>query len=406
MRIPGNTLWIELRIAWRFMVENPLQTLLIGIAIAAGSGVIIFLTTIMAGLQQNTIRKTLGNQAHIRLESTRLHNLQPQADGTARIVLETRRAQPLQRIDGWQAIVRALDELPGLSAVAPVVSGPALAQRGRASAAVVINGIDAVRYQKIVDLPGYLRQGRYHISSEDVLIGSELADELGLQAGDKLRLQAANARTTLVRVAGVFDTGVQELDSRQLYIELKQAQTLLNLPGGITALDIKIHDVFAARKWAARLQRLTGLHVKNWMDSNRQLLSALRSQDMSSDVIRVFVGLTVALGIASVLAVSVVQRIREIGILRAMGSSRQQVLRVFLLQGALLGAIGALFGMLGGYALVQMFNVLGSRLFLVELRVEVMLGAFVLSLLTGLLAAALPARRAAGYDPAEAIRYV
>lgn len=407
MPLLSARLWIEQRIAWRFMAENPLQTLLISIAIAVGTAVIIFITALMNGLQQNTVNKTLGSQAHIKLESTRLYNRMPAVSlDQHRILLETQRAQPLQRIDSWQAVMQALDAIPSLTAVSPIVSGPALVQRGRASASVIINGIDAQRYQKIVDLPSNIQLGSYRISSQDVLIGSELAKDLGLQAGDKLRIQAVDGRTALVRVSGVFSMGVQELDSRQIYIDLKQAQTLLNLVGGITGLEVKIDDIFTAREWGARLERLTGLHVKNWMDNNSQLLNALRSQKMTTQMIRLFVGLAVALGIASVMAVSVVQRTREVGILRAMGSTRDQILRVFLIQGAMLGAIGAVFGMAGGYVLVHLFNGFGARLFFVSVHPEVTITALFIAICTGILAAALPARRASRYDPAEAIRYV
>jgi|SRR5690554_490155 len=397
--------WIERRIAWRFMVENPLQTLLISIAIAVGTAVIIFITTLMSGLQQNTIRKTLGSQPHIRLEATRLYNRTP-VQSQQVLLLETMRAQPLQRIDNWQSLMADLDTISELVAISPVVSGPALVQKGRATASVIVNGIDPQRYQNIVDLPGHMMRGSFQVDSEDVLVGSELARDLGLQVGDKLQLQAGDSRTALVRVSGIFTMGVQELDTRQLYVGLKQAQTLLNLSGGITALDLKIHDIFAAREWGGRLERLTGLHVKNWMDNNSQLLNALRSQRMTTQMIRGFVGLAVGLGIASVLAVSVVQRTREVGILRAMGSTREQILRVFLAQGAMLGAMGAVFGVAGGYGLIHLFNNFGSRLFYVSVQTEVIITALLIAVGSGVLAAALPARRASRYDPAEAIRYV
>ena len=402
-----SQLWIERHIAWRFLAENPLQAFLIGIAIAVGTAVIIFITTLMDGLQQNTINKTLGSQPHIKLEAARLYNRLPQtAPGSQQRVVETLRAQPLQRIDSWQVLLADLDSIPGLRAVSPVVTGAALAQKGRASASVIVNGIDAGRFRQIVDVPGHMVQGSYRVDSEDVLVGSELARDLGLQLGDKLLLQAGDGRTARLRVRGIFSMGVQELDSRQIYTGLKQAQTLLNLSGGITALDIKISDIFTAREWAQRLQRRTGLHVKNWMDNNSQLLNALRSQDMTTEMIRAFVGLAVALGIASVLAVSVVQRTREVGILRAMGSTRDQILRVFLLQGAMLGAIGAVLGMAGGHGLIYIFNNFGSRLFTAHVELHVTITALIIAIGAGVLAAALPARRASRYDPAVAIRYV
>jgi lipoprotein-releasing system permease protein len=127
---------------------------------------------------------------------------------------------------------------------------------------------------------------------------------------------------------------------------------------------------------------------------------------MTTQMIRVFVALSVAFGIASVLAVSVVQRTREIGILRAMGSTQQQILRVFLLQGGLLGLAGSLLGVLVGYTLVQVFNGIEERLFLIRLEPSMLLSAIAIATAAGVVAAMVPARRAAKYDPAVAIRYV
>ena len=142
------------------------------------------------------------------------------------------------------------------------------------------------------------------------------------------------------------------------------------------------------------------------MATNGQLLNALRSQTMTTQMIRIFVGLSVAFGIASVLAVTVVQRTREIGILRAMGSPRGQILRVFLLQGGLLGLAGSGFGGFVGWLLVQVFNVFGPGLFKIPVDPSLIPGAMAVATVTGVLAAAVPARRAARYDPAVAIRYV
>lgn len=142
------------------------------------------------------------------------------------------------------------------------------------------------------------------------------------------------------------------------------------------------------------------------METNGQLLNALTSQSMTTEMIRIFVGISVAFGIASVLAVSVVQRTREIGILRAMGSPRGQILRVFLLQGGLLGLIGSAIGCALGWGLVQIFNLFGPGLFWVPVAPGLIPVSMAVATLAGVLAAAVPARRAARYDPAEAIRYV
>ena len=300
----------------------------------------------------------------------------------------------------------ALDQYPVLNTVSPLISGPAFAQKGNARASVALMGIEPERYKGIIKLEDYLIAGRFSVGASDVMIGRQLAEDLGLRTGDKLRLDAGDNRQVVMDVAGIFELGVRELDSRYVYTDLKQSQTLLNLPGGITILELKIADVFSAEEWAQRLSKLTGLHVQSWMESNGQLLNALSSQTMTTQMIRVFVAMSVIFGIASVLAVSVVQRTREIGILRAMGSTQQQILRVFLLQGALLGLAGSLLGVLVGFSLVQVFNNLGERLFYIRLEPSMLFSAILIATAAGVIAAMVPARHAAKYDPAVAIRYV
>ena len=402
-----HSLWIEWRIALRFLADNPLQTLLISVAISVGAAVIVFITALMMGLQNNVIERTLGTQAHIRIEATQQHNnFSVTPEGTYVWALESPRAQRLQTINNWQEVRDALDHYPGLNTVSPLISGPAFAQKGNARASVALMGIDPARYAGIIQLKDYLVEGRFSVGASDVMIGSKLAEDLGLRTGDKLRLDAGDNRQAIMDVAGVFELGVRELDSRYVYTDLKQAQTLLNLPGGITILELKISDVFTAEYWAQRIEQLTDLHVQSWMESNGQLLNALRSQTMTTQMIRVFVAMSVIFGIASVLAVSVVQRTREIGILRAMGSSQQQILRVFLLQGGLLGLCGSLLGVMVGYALVQVFNGIEERLFVIRLEPSMLLSAILIATASGVIAAMVPARRAAKYDPAVAIRYV
>jgi lipoprotein-releasing system permease protein len=238
------------------------------------------------------------------------------------------------------------------------------------------------------------------------VIGALLAADLGIRVGDKMRLVAGEGREALLNVAGIFELGVRELDQRYVYLDLKQTQSLLNLPGGITVIDLTVRDIFAADAAANRVSRLTGLKAESWMQSNAQLMNALRSQSLSTGMITFFVGLSVAFGIASVLSISVVQRTREIGILRAMGTTREQMTKVFLVQGAILGLGGSAIGAFAGYGLVWIFNEFGPGLFHVPISPTLVPGAMLVATLTGVLSAAVPARRAARLDPVVAIRYV
>lgn len=200
--------------------------------------------------------------------------------------------------------------------------------------------------------------------------------------------------------------GVRELDARYVYSDLKQAQALLGLSGGVTVIDLTVSDIFEAESIAAKIGRLTSLQAESWIKTNAQLMNALSAQSLSTNMIVVFVGISVAFGIASVLSVSVVQRTREIGILRATGATRQQILRIFLIQGAVFGLLGSILGSVASFALVWVFNSFGPGLFYIPISIELIMLAMLLATVTGVLAAAIPARRAAALNPVEAIRYV
>ncbi len=399
-------LWLEWKIALRFLLDNRLQTLLILFGISVGAAVIVFITALITGLQRNVIERTLGTQSHIHIEAPDERNLQPSADGAVALVLESPRAQRLRSIPNWQAVLAVLDAEPELTAVSPLISGPAIARRGAARASVALMGVEPARYAKVVDIAAHLIAGRFEVGAGDAVIGRQLARDLGLAIGDKLRLEAGEGHAVVVSVVGIFELEVQELDARYVFLDLKQVQTLLELPGGATRIDATVAEIFSAERIAERLARLTGLKAESWMETNGQLLNALRSQSMTTQMIRTFVGISVAFGIASVLAVSVVQRTREIGILRAMGSPRGQILRVFLLQGGLLGLLGSGLGGLVGWGLIGIFNRFGAQLFEIRMEPSLIPLAMAVASVAGVVAAALPARRAARYDPAEAIRYV
>jgi lipoprotein-releasing system permease protein len=402
-----NILWTEWTLAVGFLREGRAQSLLIAVGVAVGVAVIVFIAALIQGLQSNIIERTLGTQAHIRLLAPdEANRVLPAPPGTFQLIREDRRAQRLRSINNWQQVTAMLDRLPELTAVSPVVSGPAFVRRGEALESVALTGIDLARYRQIIPLEDYLVSGQLRVGADEAMIGKQLAEDLGVQVGMKLRLETGQQRSAVVNIAGIFELGVRELDSRYVYLDLKQTQTLLNLPGGVTVIDLTVEDIFAAERIAGRVGRLTSLKAESWIETNAQLMNALSAQSLSTNMIIVFVAVSVAFGIASVLSVSVVQRTREIGILRATGATRQQIMRVFLIQGALFGLLGSVLGIAVSYLLVWVFNRFGPGLFYIPVPPVLVVAALVLATLTGLLAAAVPSRRAARLDPVVAIRYV
>jgi len=401
--------WI---VAIRFLREGRLQTWFILTGVAIGVGVIVFMSALLAGLQSNFIARVLSAQAHIQLLPPRevTRPLRPAQDATQ--VVSSIIQPPLQRlksIDQWPSVVSQIHAMPDVQVVSPVVTGSALAVRGSASRAISVTGVEPDDYFNIVKLPEKIVHGRARLTGQDMLIGLELASDLGVDVGDKLRLTNAVGVETTLTVSGVFDLGNKGANQRSTYVPLRVAQSLLGLPGGVTSIEVTVRDVYAAEVIAQRISAATGVEADSWIKTGAQFFAAVSAQTMANTAIRFFVGLSVAFGIASVLVVSVVQKSREIGILRAMGITRGQVLRVFLLQGGLMGLGGAVLGCLvGALGLVLWqklaLNADGTPLFPLVLDPQLFAVALGLATLTGLAAAYAPALRAARLNPVEAIR--
>ena len=399
--------WIA---ALRFLREGRMQTLFIISGVSVGIAVIVFMSALLTGLQANLTKRVLSSQSHITLQP-RDEIARPLRLGGKDLELAIVQ-MPLQRvrsIDQWQGLVRVLQDDPAVVAVSPVAAGSALAVRGDATRAVSIVGIEPDSYFRIVRLPDNIVAGTVRLSSQDIVIGTELARYLGIGVGDRLTLTSGARTSGALTVTAIFDLGSRPVNERYVYIPLRTAQSLLDLIGGVTSIELTIGDVYAAETVARRLQPMTGAAAYSWIATNAQFFSAVQAQSLSSGVIRLFVALSVALGIASVLVVSVIQRSKDIGILRAMGTSRGQTLRIFLIQGALIGLAGAVIGSILGAGGLLFFHdhvrqADGSELIPLVLERSLFAAAALLATLTGVLAAMAPALRASRLDPVVAIR--
>jgi lipoprotein-releasing system permease protein len=400
----------ELIVAFRFMREGLIQTLLIVLGVGLGGGVIIFLSAILAGLQSNVVNRTLNFQAPIViLPPDQVARPLRAGPGTGIAAQVQPRSQQLRSIDQWQNVLGQVARTPGVSALTPVASGPGFALRGEANKAVAITGIEPETYFGVIAPSEKIIQGTVDIGPLDIVIGKDLAEDLGVETGDKLRLATARGADATLTVAGLFDFGNKAVNERNVYISLRSAQSLLDLTGGVSSIEVKVDDPFAAETIAQTLRARTDLKVDSWIRTNEQFFTAMAAQIMTNTLIRIFVGLTVALGIASVLVVSVIQKSKEIGILRAMGTSREQIQRVFLIQGAFMGLAGAVLGSLLAYGFLLLWrsvarNPDGTLMFVIEMEASLFAIAALASALVGILAALAPARRAARLDPVVAIR--
>lgn len=400
----------EWTVALRFLREGGVQTLLIVAGAAVGISVIVFISGFLGDLQRDLIRRTLGVQPGLVIRPAE-EFARPQRASADTVPLEhvQARAQRLRSVDQWQALVADLEAMPGIRAVSPVAAGPGLATRGDVNKSVTITGIVPARYVAVTRLDERMVAGDLRLTPGDTVIGTELARELGISLGDKVHLSTPTSAGGAFQVRGIYDLGQRNLNRAYAFVALPTAQALLNLPGGVSSVEMAIEDLFAAEALAARLQARVPHEVESWMKANSQLRTALNNQTIMTILVRFFLALVVAIGVASVLIVSVVQKTREIGILRAMGASRKQILRVFLLQGMLIGVAGAVLGCVFGYFLTStMSEVLraddGTPLFVARFNLELYLYTVAGAIVLGLAAAAMPSRRAARLDPAQAIR--
>jgi lipoprotein-releasing system permease protein len=394
----------------RFLREGRMQTAFIMGGIAVGVGVIVFMSAMLAGLEANFIKRVLTSQPQIQLLAPdQIARPLRHAAGEFEDATVQRPSQRVISIDQWPKIRNQMLAMPEVTAVSPTILGSALAVRGDANRAINLCGVEPDSYFKIVRVPDYIVAGEPRLTSEDVVVGTELAKNLGATVGDKLNIQAASGANRVLTISGLVDLGSKGVNQRTAFVALRTAQSLLGMIGGVTTIDMTVADIYAAEDIARRIEAANAVEADSWIRTNAQFFTAVQAQETSNSLIRIFVALSVAFGIAAVLIVSVIQRSKDIGILRAMGTSRGQILRVFLLQGGLLGFVGSVFGAaMGAAALIYWHSVArqvdGTELFPLMLERKLFIATALLATLTGLLAATAPAVRAAKLDPVVAIR--
>lgn len=399
--------WIS---ALRFLAEGRMQTAFILGGISIGVGVIVFMSAMLTSVQTNFTNRVLTSQPQIQLQPP--DEIARPLRGGETVAEFADIQQPTQRIlslDQWQTVLSRMQARKDIITATPSVSGSALAVRGDASRSIGILGIEPDDYFRIVRLPDYVIVGEPTLGTDDILVGTDLANDLGASVGDKLNVTTAAGGSRTLTVRGVFDLGNRSANERNTYMELRTAQSLLNLIGGVTDINLTLSDVYAAETVARDISAVLPVKAESWIATNAQFFTAIRAQNLSSMLIRLFVGLSVAFGIAAVLVVSVLQRSKDIGILRAMGGSRGQILRIFLIQGGVLGFLGSIAGSAAGAAALLVWHAYarlpnGTEFFPLIVEPRLFVASSLLATVTGVIAGMIPALRAASLDPVEAIR--
>lgn len=396
----------ELKIALRFMRGGRSQTIFIASGIAIGVAVMIFLGLLITSLQASLVDQTIGNSAHITISAPQdLITRRLEGSGQdGQLLLRGNDTNVVRSLDNWAQISRQLEEDLRITALSPSVQGTAFIRSGGKDRSVQMKGIDLQKADTIYEISGRLAEGVASLDGSNVLIGTDLAKDLDLVAGDGLNILLPNGESTRLLISGIFDLESEAVNAALVFMDLSRAQKLFNIGSGVSELEIQVSSPFdadlIAEEWSGLIP---DARIQNWKDQNAQLLSALSSQGSSSYTIQFFVILSITFGISSVLAVSVVQKSREIGIMKAMGATKRSARRIFVYQGLILGVAGAVAGILLGILLLYFFNRFAGSLTISYNFLQIA-GIAVIAVAASTLASVIPARRSAELNPMEAIK--
>lgn len=394
----------EAHIAFRFLLKGRGQTVLLLAGIAVGVAVQFFLSSLIGGLQISLIERTVGSAPHIFiLPSDSIPTSVLAGDGAtvdSRRVLYTENREIL----AWRSYLDFALGLPEVTAACPVAGGQGLIERGGASDTVAVKGIEPIAGARIYNFDRNLRSGRPELLGDGAIVGRSVADKFRLGLGDPLFVRNSRGTGGFFTVTGIVDLGAEQANA-VVFLSLDRARSFLGL-NGVSSIEIKVRDVFAADALASRLRaEFSRVKIESWQARNQELLTALRSQSGSSNIIQFFVLFAISLGIASVLGIAAVQKSRQLGILKAMGVDNRGAAHIFLIQGLTLGLLGSLLGIGLGYILGLLFiRYFGPGTFGLQLEVFNLVTPAVLAVLGSAAASLIPARRAARLSPIEVIR--
>lgn len=389
--------------------------------VALSVTLIIFLGALIGGLQHRMLGSITGSIAHVivkppeRLPVPAWNVAALQRSNVMYVGSVVKLPQQKRKIEDWAAQLETLEHFdPRILGISPLVDGQGILARGTKKKAVSIAGVVPERHNQVVDVQTKLVQGRYFgLNAGEVALGWKLADEFSLKLGDKIRLTSSENLAGVYTVAGVFDTGFNAVDSGTVFIPLRDAQSLFGLGRAVTAIGLKLSDIFAANEIAGRLQQQVPYETVSWMRENQSVLSGLRAQSQSVNLILGCMILAAGLGISSILIMSVLSRQMEIGILKAIGATSAQITAVFALQGELLALLGGTIGCALGIGLsdwLKQFKTTASatgrlaEIFPMALTPQLVVTALSTALVVGLIAAIYPAWRAARVNAIEVIR--
>ncbi len=379
-------------IAVRFLKSNVGQTILIIMGIAIGVSVQIFIGSLIQGLQKSLIEKTIGDSAHIT-------------------ILPGEDEEEIEDYDVLYKKILGADER--IESISFAADYPAFFELDDESKSVLVRGFDLKKADKIYDFSQRMVEGEFPDDPDEVMVGVGLRDEFHLKKGDMITLLTNSGNVDEFMITGFFDLKVASVNKTWVITTLKVSENLFGLDRTLTSIEIQLQEdhVFEADEVSKKLAGIIGRKFKteDWKEQNEQLLSGLQGQSISSIMIQVFVLISVVLGIASVLAITVIQKSRQIGILKAMGIRNKSASFIFISEGLLLGIFGAIMGIAMGLGLAYSFtkfavNADGTPVVALYISNEFILLSGLIAVASSVAAALIPAVRSSRLNPIDIIR--
>ncbi len=388
-------LWMSLRYLCAKRRERfiSLVSLIAVGGVALGCAALIVVLAVMSGFGDELREKIVGTHMHLVVE------------GNRGIPYPT----PLQ-----QTIAQA----PHVVGVSPFIAGEAVIRTRDQVLGVVVRGIDPVTEPQVTQLVEHLHGQRWELTARHILVGKELASALGVRWGDVLSLIAPVDGTRYdVTIGGIFDSGMYDYDVRLVYVHLDLAQALFGLEATVTGLGVRVDDLDQASAVATHIARLLPpvFGVRTWMEMNANLFAALKLEKLAMFVILTLIVLVASANIVATLLMMVMERTKDIGILKSVGATRRSVGLIFTCEGLMIGWLGILLGVALGagicwvqttYGIVRLpSSVYYLDVLPVQFRWTDVAGVAVSALVISLLATWYPAWQASRLHPVEALRY-